>query len=358
MVASALPHRPPPAVAYGRAGTTRYGIPQSLIIVGWRTVFDNHSKPHIDSPKEIRPTARSCRFASVHRWAVRLHRSLAVHRQRGLPAAEQAAEDLERALVPAALDTFAQHGPDRRCLLARQVGLDWIPREQGGLVRVLFRLAADAEPHPQLAHLQLGDEAFRIEPHAFAELLDGLLNVEVHAKSHAVQHAHLRHLRMRLHGVPKVLDQRDPLVRLEGVRVCEHPRQQRAGAFGNRNQRSLAGRFDRRRLLDVLLTLCFHEVLPGRSIRRMRRSGWQVALPPRSFVQAALANTVSGRKTNSGYPSCPISGMSRPFSSLSAETRCPMVYSSTMLTAKLSVKTTPSSVEMPTSCAASWPASP
>src|SRR4051812_49815991 len=87
MVASALPHRPPPAVAYGRAGTTRYGGTQSLIVVRCRTVFGNHSERLIDSSEGIRSPPLPCPFASVHRWAFRLRRSLAVHRQRGLPAA-------------------------------------------------------------------------------------------------------------------------------------------------------------------------------------------------------------------------------------------------------------------------------
>src|SRR4051812_48707807 len=71
MVASALPHRPPPAVAYGGAGTTPDGGTQTLILVRCRTVFGNHSKRLIDSSEEIRSPLLPCRFASVHRWAFR-----------------------------------------------------------------------------------------------------------------------------------------------------------------------------------------------------------------------------------------------------------------------------------------------
>ena len=51
------------------------------------------------------------------------------------------------------------------------------------------------QAHPQLAHLQMRDEAVRSQRHGFAQFLHGVLHFEIHAQRHAIEHAKLRHFR-------------------------------------------------------------------------------------------------------------------------------------------------------------------
>ena len=123
------------------------------------------------------------------------------------PEAAQTAQQRKGALIAAALDSLSQHRPDRRGLAACQLRLREVLRQQGCLPRVLLRLLADAQPHPQLAHLQMSDEAVGREPHSFAQLFQRFLHFQIHAERHPEQDAKLRDLGVRRNAFAKISDQ-------------------------------------------------------------------------------------------------------------------------------------------------------
>src|SRR5882724_6879627 len=113
------------------------------------------------------------------------------------PEAAQTAQQRKGTLIAPAFDSLSQHRPDRRGLRARQLRLREVLRQQGCLPRMLLRLPADAQPHPQLAHLQLSDEAVGREPHSLAQLLQRFLHFQFHAERHPKQDAKLRDFGVR-----------------------------------------------------------------------------------------------------------------------------------------------------------------
>src|SRR6267378_3478009 len=182
-----------------------------------------------------------------------------------LPEPAQAAQKGKRAPITSAVDSLPQHRANRRRLPARQLRLREVLRQQSCLPRVLFRFLADAEPHPQLTHLELSDEAVRGQPHAFPELFHRVLHVQVHAEGHRQKHPELGNFRMRGDALAQLFDQLSAVARLEHVGIGEHPEEQPARFLWNRNQRRGSNRWRQgagvcRRRHDVLLPLHVHEV--------------------------------------------------------------------------------------------------
>ena len=97
------------------------------------------------------------------------------------------------------------------------------------------------------------------------------------------------------------------------------------------------------------------QLVPGRAVRETGQGRVEATEAYATAIfPAACMKSGSGRNTNSGYPSCPISGRSRPATSVSMETRCPRMMSRIQLRTKLKVNTKPTSVAQPTICATNW----
>src|SRR5713226_10740089 len=81
-------------------------------------------------------------------------------------------EEGQGTLVSTPFDSFASYGSDGRGLPPCQLRLRQVPGQESGLARVLVGLINHAQPHTQLAHLQVGDEAVRRKADGGAKLVD------------------------------------------------------------------------------------------------------------------------------------------------------------------------------------------
>src|SRR5260370_21999411 len=123
-----------------------------------------------------------------------------------LPKPPEARDQRPGTLVTTALDAFALHGANRGGLPARQLRLRQVLRQQGGLMCMLFGLVDDAKSHPQLTHLQVGDEAVRSQPNAFAQLFESLFYFQIYAKRHPEEDAEFGGLRVSRHTPAQLRD--------------------------------------------------------------------------------------------------------------------------------------------------------
>src|SRR6266436_578002 len=184
------------------------------------------------------PPSKTCRCSRSTAPGPRTTPTRRSPRMAGTP---QRSQQREGALIAAALDPLPQQRPDRCSLTARKLRLRGVLRQRGRAPGVLFGFPAHPQAHPELAHLQLGDEAVRVQTHRFAELLDRLLDVEMDAEGHAEEHPQLGHFRVGRDRFAQLREQLGPLELLERIGIGKHPEDQGACRSGDRSEDRRSG---------------------------------------------------------------------------------------------------------------------
>src|SRR3954470_20760543 len=116
-------------------------------------------------------------------------------------------QSLQWSSIAATLNAFPFHCTNGRRLPSRKLRLWQVLRQHGSHSRMFLRFINNPKPHPQLAHLELGNKAVRLEAYRFSQFRNRRLGVQVHAKRYPQQQPQLGYFRELRCTVAKILDQ-------------------------------------------------------------------------------------------------------------------------------------------------------